>query len=195
MRVGFMSQVSPDGQYVVTTVNGRRAGHREQLLRGQFQGLPLPPGVLSDPRDSGLVQPGHRPQQHLPGADDPRYVQTDARLESRTANTWSLPGRKRRTPYPEGRRWPSTPTIRTRPQIQYDLYRIPFNDGKGGAAGAASPALAERHEQHLPQGFARRPLDRVRPVPQRPVDASRQPALHRAGGRRRGAAHALQHTR
>jgi len=54
VRIGFMSQVSPDGQYVVTTVNrpGCRPPTRslQQLLRGQFQGLPLPPGVLSDPR-------------------------------------------------------------------------------------------------------------------------------------------------
>jgi predicted nucleic acid-binding protein len=62
VRIGFMSQVSPDGQYVVTTVNpaamaAASARASQQLLRGQFQGLPLPPGVLSHARDSELVQP------------------------------------------------------------------------------------------------------------------------------------------
>ena len=77
--------------------------------------------------------------------------------------------------------WPSAPTIPNETQIQYDLYRIPFNGGKGGAAGAHRRRVAQRHEQHLPEGLARRPLDRLRPVPQRPADAPRQPALHRSG--------------
>ena len=62
IRVGFMSQVSPDGRYVVTTVNpaamdGRTRRAAQQLLRRQLQGLPLPAGVLSDARHPGLVQP------------------------------------------------------------------------------------------------------------------------------------------
>ena len=48
-------------------------------------------------------------------------------------------------------------------QIQYDLYRIPFNGGRGGRAEADRGRFAQRHEQHLPEGLARRPLDRLRP--------------------------------
>ena len=84
--------------------------------------------------ETGKLQP-------LPGADDPRYVQTNA--------VWSPDGKylvfaraEARDAYPEGASWPSTPTIRTRRQIQYDLYRIPFNDGKGGEAGADRGRLA-----------------------------------------------------
>ena len=122
IRVGFMSQVSPDGPYVVTMIKGRmpagvsqwrvrvrrrreqktRQGPGWQLLRGEFQGLPVPSGFLSDARDSGLVQPGDRPAQPLPGADDPRYVHTNA--------AWSPDGKylvfaraeAQATPYPEG---------------------------------------------------------------------------------------------
>ena len=36
---------------------GRLRRASQQLLRRQFQGLPVPPGVLSDARDSELVQP------------------------------------------------------------------------------------------------------------------------------------------
>ena len=32
-------------------------------------------------------------------------------------------------------------------QIQYDLYRIPFNDGKGGTAGTDCGRVGERDEQ------------------------------------------------
>jgi hypothetical protein len=65
VRIGFMSQVSPDGQYVVTTVNpasmaAARRRASQQLLRGQFQGLPVPPGVLSNARNPELVQPRGR---------------------------------------------------------------------------------------------------------------------------------------
>jgi hypothetical protein len=67
-RFGFMSQVSPDGQYVVTTIDdpsgrgvqnverpGARAGG--PLLQRGLQGLRLRAGFLSDARHPGLVQP------------------------------------------------------------------------------------------------------------------------------------------
>ena len=77
---------------------GSQQSHREvaeQLVRRQFQGLSIPPGVLSHAWNPGLVQPRHRPLQALPGADDPRYVQTDARLESGRQVPGVRPGRGR----------------------------------------------------------------------------------------------------
>ena len=96
---------------------GSPEGSRRQLLRLQFQGLPLSPGVLSDSRDSGLVQPRHRRElQPLPGADDPRYVQTNA--------VWSPDGKYLVFARAEARDSVSrrressrnSPTIRTRPR-------------------------------------------------------------------------------
>ena len=134
-----MSQVSPDGQYVVTTINDRGGQSAErssrtsrQLLRRQFQGLPLPPGVLSDPRDPGLVQPGDG--QHCspcPGADDPQLRADGRRLESRRQVPGLRPGGGK-DPYPQGRKLAEYANDPNETQIQYDLYRIPFNDGKGG---------------------------------------------------------------
>ena len=100
-------------------------------------------------------------------------------LESRR----QIPGlRPRRGAGPLSRRAGSSRNCANDPnetQIQYDLYRIPFNGGQGGNAGTDRRRFAQRHEQHLPQGVARWPVDRLRPVPQRPAHAPRQPALHR----------------
>ena len=77
-------------------------------------------------RATGKLQP-------LPGADDPRYVQASA--------TWSPDGKylvflraEAREPYPAGRKAAEYANDPNETQIQYDLYRIPFNDGKGGRA-------------------------------------------------------------
>ena len=102
--------------------------------------------------------------QPLPGADDPRYVQTDA--------VWSPDGKylvfaraEAREPYPTGAKAARVANDPNETQIQYDLYRIPFNGGKGGRRRADRRRLRQRHEQQLSQGFAGRPLDRLRAEP------------------------------
>ena len=87
--------------------------------------------------------------QPLPGADDPRYVQTNA--------VWSPDGKYLVFARAEARgrlsrraaRWPSYANDPNETPIQYDLYRIPFNDGRGGTAGADRRRFAQRHEQQL----------------------------------------------
>ena len=160
-RFGFMSQVSPDGQYVVTTIEGSRTPRRTRTADARladsfytanfkdyrFLQVFYPTrGILAwYSRAAGKLQP-------LPGADDPRYVHTNA--------VWSPDGKylvfaraEAREPIRRAPRWPSTPTIPNETQIQYDLYRIPFNGGKGGQAGAHRGRLAERHEQQLSPRF------------------------------------------
>ena len=80
-RFGFMSQVSPDGKFVITSIDvpgehGRRVVDR--LYNGFYNdygfGQVFYPtrGVLAwYSKDSGKLQV-------LPGADDPKYVQTSA---------------------------------------------------------------------------------------------------------------------
>ena len=55
LREGFMSQVSPDGRRVVTTIKPPGDKGSSVLLRRQFRGLPLPAGLLSHARHPGLV--------------------------------------------------------------------------------------------------------------------------------------------
>ena len=83
-RFGFMSQISPDGQYVVTSIGA-------------------------------------------PGAAEAR------------------------APYPPGAKKPEYPDDPNETQIQYDLYRIPFNDGKGGKAEPVTGASANGMSNSFPK--------------------------------------------
>lgn len=130
-RIGFMSQVSPDGRYVLTNYRGQT----KDLSTGYFTVnykdyrflqvfYPTRSIVAWYDRSTG--------QKHsLPGADDPRYVQTNA--------VWSPDGKyvvfvraEAMDPYPPGNKMPQHANDPEEPQIRYDLYRVPFNDGKGG---------------------------------------------------------------
>jgi tetratricopeptide (TPR) repeat protein len=125
-RVGFMSQVSPDGKYVVTTVN--RSDYVANFKDYRFLQVFFPTrGMLAwYSRTSGEMR-------LLPGADDPRYVQTSA--------VWSPDGKylvfaraEARDAYPGGRAMASFANDPNETQIRYDLYRIAFNGGAGGIA-------------------------------------------------------------
>jgi hypothetical protein len=133
-RFGFMSQVSPDGNYVVNSIDVPYA-HGVRILDRLYNGFysnygfgqvfyPTR-GVLAwYSKLTGKLQP-------LPGADDPNFVQTSA--------FWSPDGKwlvysraTARDPYPPGYQRSMYANDPNETQIQYDLYRIPFNDGKGG---------------------------------------------------------------
>jgi Flp pilus assembly protein TadD len=161
-----MSQVSPDGKFVVTMVNGAD-------VERPSSGAPLPKDVQGNfyvanfkdyrflqvfyptrgvlawySRDTGKLQP-------LPGADDPRYVHTNA--------TWSPDGSylvfaraAARDPYPEGSTLAETANDPNETPLQYDLYRIPFNGGKGGAPeripGASANGMSNSFPKITPDG-------------------------------------------
>ncbi len=165
-RFGFMSQVSPDGQYVATTIDdpsGRGVQHVDTLARGLadrfynagykdygFGQVFYPTrGILAwYSRAAGQLQP-------LPGADDPRYVQANA--------VWSPDGQylvfaraEARDPYPPGKKAAEYANSPDETQIQYDLYRIPFNGGKGGQAerieGASHNGMSNNFAKVSPDG-------------------------------------------
>jgi tetratricopeptide (TPR) repeat protein len=138
-RVGFMSQVSPDGKYVLTTVNPADRPPEANYYVVNFKDYRFlqvfypTRGVLAwYSRDNGQRQP-------LPGADDPRYVQTDG--------VWSPDGSyvvfaraEARQAYPSDGKMAAFANDPNEVQIQYDLYRVPFNGGKGGQAEAIAGA-------------------------------------------------------
>lgn len=122
--IGFMSQVSPDGRHAVSTVN--EAVYSANFTNYRFLQVFYPTrGILAvHDRVTGAIWA-------LPGADDPRYVHTGA--------TWSPDGRylvfsraEARDPYPEGRPLPRFANDPEELPVRYDLYRIPFNEGRGG---------------------------------------------------------------
>lgn len=157
-RFGFMSQISPDGNYVITSIDvpgahGRRIADR--LYNGSFTfygfGQVFFPtrGVLAwYSRESRTLKP-------LPGADDPDFVHTSA--------FWSPDGKylifsraKARDPFAPGQPPAKYANDPNETQMQYDLYRIPFNDGKGGKAerliGASENGMSNNFPKVSPDG-------------------------------------------
>jgi Flp pilus assembly protein TadD len=156
-RFALMSQVSPNGEYVVTSIHppGVSRSLGDMFYNGFYPAYGFVQvfyptrGVLAwYSRATGKLQP-------LPGADDPEYVQACA--------FWSPDGRylvfsraKARDPYPPGQppsRYANDPN---ETQIQYDLYRIPFNNGKGGTAeriaGASENGMSNNFPKVSPDG-------------------------------------------
>ncbi len=155
MRTGFMSQISPDGKYVVTMMKARVANIAESLYTANFTDYHYV--QVFYPTRGGLVWYSRaRGELHdLPGADDPRYVQTDG--------VWSPDGKcivfaraEAKEPYPEGKKLAEFPNDPNETQMQYDLYRIPFNDGKGGQpepiAGASQNGMSNTVPNVSPDG-------------------------------------------
>lgn len=167
LRVGFMSQVSPEGQYVVTTINDpgvdqtqyERRRNPKDLVQNYYvsnfkdyrflQVFYPTRGILAwYSRTIGRLQP-------LPGADDPQYVHTNA--------VWSPDGKylvfsraEARDAYLPGRKLAEFANDPNETQIQYDLYRIPFNEGKGGQAepiiGASNNGMSNTFPKISPDG-------------------------------------------
>lgn len=157
-RFGFMSQVSPDGKYVVNSIDVPRAkGMRvvDRLYNGFYPfygfGQVFYPtrGVLAwYSKESGKLQP-------LPGADNPDYVQTSAFWSP--DGKWLVFSRARaRDPYPRDYKRSLYANDPAETQVQYDLYRIPFNEGRGGTpepiAGASDNGLSNNFPKVSPDG-------------------------------------------
>ncbi len=167
-RFGFMSQISPDGRYVVTSIGPPGLGntHKNELpefapglaarlFSINYSHLPFPQ-VFYPTR--GILAWYDRQEEKLrllPGADDPQFVQTSA--------FWSPDGKylifsraKARDPYPAGAAKPEYANDPNETQIQYDLYRIPFNDGRGGKAepvvGASANGMSNNFPKVSPDG-------------------------------------------
>ena len=154
-RIGFMSQVSPDGRYVVTMLRDKRAELPASYFVVNFtdyrflQVFYPTRGILAwYNRATGEKQP-------LPGADDPRYVHTDP--------VWSPDGKyvvfaraEARDPLAPGQNLPNYANSPDETQIQYDLFRIPFNNGKGGQAvpieGASHNGMSNSFPKVSPDG-------------------------------------------
>ncbi|MFV1964839.1 MAG: tetratricopeptide repeat protein, partial [Pirellulaceae bacterium] len=154
---GLLCQVSPDGRYVAGTVKDRAlAVYRPDLAFSQLFFLV-----------KGIVAIYDRETQTfsaLPGADDPTHVQTNA--------TWSPDGktivfaRSRSEAYdPPDLRNVDSVLVPTRMaeefleggrKFLFDLYRIPFNDGKGGRAepmeGASDNGMSNYFAKFSPDG-------------------------------------------
>jgi tetratricopeptide (TPR) repeat protein len=141
--IGFMAQLSPDGRYAVTTVN-------EDVFVANFKDYRFlqvfypTRGILAwYDRSTGRIRA-------LPGAGNPSFVQTNG--------FWSPDGKylvfaraTARDAYPAGRKMAQYAGDPLEPPIQYDLYRIPFNGGKGGRPTAISGASRNGMSNSFPK--------------------------------------------
>lgn len=157
-RFGFMSQISPDGQYVITSIENPGSHMKNfdsRFYNGFYRdygfGQVFYPtkGVLAwYSKASGKLKP-------LPGADDRAYVQAAA--------FWSPDGKyliyskaPAKEPYHEGQGVAEYANSPDETQIQYDLYRIPFNEGRGGTPerieGASQNGMSNNFPKVSPDG-------------------------------------------
>jgi len=152
---GLLSQVSPDGRYVASTVKDRSVFvPREDLAFSQLF-FPIK-GILA------IYDRERKQFQALPGADDPQFVQSNP--------SWSPDGKYLLFARAKAYR-PNRPLQRNavllrredceefldgRQTLQFDLYRIPFNDGKGGKAeplrGASLDGMSNYFGRYSPDG-------------------------------------------
>jgi Flp pilus assembly protein TadD/dipeptidyl aminopeptidase/acylaminoacyl peptidase len=130
---GLLSQVSPDGRYVISTVKDRAVFVATPDIEFSQLFFPIKGILVVYDREKRTFKP-------LPGADDPQYVQSNP--------TWSPDGKyvvfARTKTY--GRDVVTNATsvllsekdvpefIENKEPFKFDLYRVPFNDGKGGTA-------------------------------------------------------------
>jgi Flp pilus assembly protein TadD len=154
-RVGFMSQVSPDGKYVLTMVTKSDRAPENNYYVANFKDYRFLQ-VFYPTRGILYWYERATGQRHpLPGADDPRYVQTNG--------VWSPDGKyvvfaraEARDPYPVDRPMATHANDANEVQIQYDLYRVPFNEGRGGRAepivGASANGMSNSFPKVSPDG-------------------------------------------
>jgi Flp pilus assembly protein TadD len=167
LRVGFMSRVSPDGRYVVTTINDPGRGQTDYERRQAPQDLRQnyyvanfkdyrflqvfypTRGILAwYSKATGRLQP-------LPGADDPRFVHANA-VWSPDGGSLVFARAEARDAYPEGSKLAERSNDPNETQIRYDLYRIPFAEGRGGEAvpiaGASGNGMSNSFPKISPDG-------------------------------------------
>jgi tetratricopeptide (TPR) repeat protein len=141
--IGFMAQISPDGRYAVTTLN-------EDVYVNNFKDYRFLQVFYPTRGILAWYDRTTKRIHSLPGADNPGYVQTNG--------FWSPDGEylvfaraEARDAYPAGRKKAQYAGDPLEPPIQYDLYRLPFNGGKGGRPTAIAGASGNHMSNSFPK--------------------------------------------
>jgi hypothetical protein len=152
---GLLSQISPDGRYVVSTVRDLSVFVPKPELAFSQVFFPVKGILCVYDRETDTFR-------DLPGANDPNFVQSNP--------IWSPDGRYivfARVKAPDlqntkhqGRGWLTSVEckdfVTADKPIRYDLYRIPFNAGEGGTAepleGASNNGMSNYFARYSPDG-------------------------------------------
>ena len=158
MRFGFMSQISPNGRYVITSIEptgGQVRGLQTRFFNAAYNSYGFGQVFYPTRGILGWYDRVTHTLKPLPGADDPRYVQGSA--------FWSPDGKwlvfsraPAKDPYFPGQIPATYANDPNETQIKYDLYRIPFNNGQGGTAerivGASQNGMSNDFPKVSPDG-------------------------------------------
>jgi tetratricopeptide (TPR) repeat protein len=154
LTFGLLSQVSPDGRYVISTVKDRAVFVATPGI--EFSQLFFPiKGILV------VYDTQTRTYAPLPGADDPEYVQSNptcpdgrtvvfarakAYREARIADAEAILLSEKDVPE----------FVEDKKPFKFDLYRVPFNGGRGGKAepieGASHDGRSNYFAKFSPDG-------------------------------------------
>jgi len=152
---GLLSQISPDGRYVISTVKDRAVFVATPGIEFSQLFFPIKGILVVYDTVTGTYMP-------LPGADDPEYVQSNP--------TWSPDGKyvvfARTKTYRNEAVSNATSIllnekdvpefIEDKEPFKFDLYRVPFNQGRGGKAepieGASHNGMSNFFAKFSPDG-------------------------------------------
>ena len=152
---GLLSQVSPDGRWVISTVKDRAVFVATPGIEFSQLFFPIKGILVVYDTKTGTYTP-------LPGADDPEYVQSNP--------TWSPDGKWivfARTKAYRGKGIENARSVlldekdvpefvRDKKPFKFDLYRVPFNEGRGGKpeplAGASHDGKSNFFAKFSPDG-------------------------------------------
>ena len=152
---GLLSQISPDGRYVVSTVKDFSVFVPLEDLEFSQLFFPVKGILVVYDRNTGEFRA-------LPGADDKQFVQSNP--------VWSPDGKyivfaRSKAYYPKKMRKKKSVLLDREDcaefidggrKFKFDLYRISFNDGQGGKpeplAGAANDGMSNYFPKYSPDG-------------------------------------------
>ena len=155
LRIGFMSQVSPDGKYVMTTIKPPGTKNSDFYYVANFTDYRFLQVFFPTRGILAWYDRAGKTLKPLSGADDPKCVQASA--------VWSPNGKylvfaraEAKDANPPGVKLATYSNDPTEMQIKYDLYRISFNEGRGGVAepiqGASQNGMSNSFAKISPDG-------------------------------------------
>jgi Flp pilus assembly protein TadD len=152
---GLLSQVSPNGRFVVSTVKDRSVFVARPDLAFSQLFFPIQ-GILA------VYDSATKTFNSLPGADDPAFVQSNPAwspdgqsivfARSRAHQLQNLRDKQKALLTPEE----CNDFVDGHTLFKFDLYRVPFNGGKGGVAeplaGASGNGMSNYFARFSPDG-------------------------------------------
>ncbi len=147
---GLLSQISPDGRYVASTVKDQSIFVATSGLKYSQLFFPIK-GIIA------IYDRNTKKYYSLPGADDPKYVQSNPCWSPNGKYIYFARSLAYRFMEAEQSKKVVLATsmakdfIEGKKEFKYDIYRIPFNNGRGGKAIAVAGASNNSKSNFFPR--------------------------------------------